>query len=458
MDVLNLIDGRWCGADSGYSQVEPSTGTVLLEAPESSGSEVDAAVAAATKAADAWAARPAPDRGDVLHRAAAHVERNSAVLAAEMAEEVGKPIREAAAEVGRTAAILRFYAGEGRRLGGAVLPSDGTGLTLTLRAPVGVTALVTPWNFPLAIPAWKLGPALVAGNPVVLKPAPQAARSATRLAGLLLEAGLPAGVLNVVCGRAAGPALVAHDDVAAVSCTGSTATGGAVRQAAAARGVRAQVEMGGKNVALVLADADLDAAAAAVAAGAFGFAGQKCTATGLCLVESDVADEFGRRLEEARAALVVGDPREPQTDCGPLIDAAGRERAVGYGAKARRGSGFYAEPTILTGVDPRDDVCRDEVFGPVLPVVAVDSLESAIRTANRLPTGLASAVHTSSASSAVAFMRHVVAGVLAVNRPTTGLEVQAPFGGLKASGSEHREQGSQAIDFYTVLKTVYWNP
>ncbi len=458
MDVLNLIGGAWLPADTSYAHTEPGTGGHLLDAPESSPADVDAAVAAAAKAADSWAARPAPERGELLHRAAALVERDTASLATAMAAEAGKPIREATAEVVRTAAILRFSAGAGRRLGGDVLPSDGSGLTLTLRAPVGVTALVTPWNFPLAIPAWKLGPALVAGNPVVLKPAPEAARSAVLLAALLVEAGLPVGVLNVVCGRAAGPALVEHPDVAAVSCTGSVATGGAVRRAAAARGARAQVEMGGKNVAVVLADADLSSAAAAIAAGAFGFAGQKCTATGLCLVQDAVADEFRHLLHAATQRLVVGDPLDPATDCGPLIDAAARDRAVGYGCHPRDGDGWYAEPVLLSDVALEDPVCREEVFGPVLPVVSVGSLDAAIAAANRLPTGLAAAVHTASAASAVRFMNGVVAGVLSVNRPTTGLEVQAPFGGLKASGSEHPEQGAGATDFYTVLKTVYWNP
>ncbi len=443
---------------STFEVVAPATGQVLYAAPESLAADVDAAVEAATKASGDWGTRPGPDRGEVLFRAAALVERDAESLARELAEEVGKPIREATGEVARTAAILRFYGGEGRRLGGGLLPSDGAGLTMTVRAPVGVVALITPWNFPLAIPAWKLGPALVSGNTVVLKPAPQATRSAQRLAALLVEAGLPEGVLSVVTGYAAGALLVDHPGVDAVSCTGSARTGEAVRVAAARRGIRAQVEMGGKNVAIVLADADLDAAASAVAAGAFGFAGQKCTATGLCLVEASVAESFGAKLSAATARIAVGDPLDPATECGPLVDAAARDRAVAAGCAERDGAGWYAEPLLITDAQLDDPVCREELFAPVLPVVSVESLDAALAAANRLPTGLAAGLHTRDAAAVTRFTRELVAGVLAVNRPTTGLEAQAPFGGLKASGSEHREQGAGATEFYTVLKTVYWNP
>jgi aldehyde dehydrogenase (NAD+) len=393
----------------------------------------------------------------VLFRAAALVERDADSLADDVVREVGKPITEARGEVARVAAILRFFAGEARRSGGQVLPSDGGDLTMTLREPVGVVGLITPWNFPLAIPAWKAAPALVAGNTLVLKAAEQAGVCAGRLAALLVEAGLPAGVLNLVLGEGeAGSALVDHADVDAISFTGSGAVGAAVRSACAGRGIRAQVEMGGKNAAVVLADAPLGRAAAMVAAGAFAFGGQKCTATGLCLVEAGVYDEFVDELERARLAIRTGDPRQDETVCGPLIDAAAVHRATGLGAAGRGDAGHYVDPALLVAADLTAPECVDELFAPVLPVVAVDDLGSAIEVMAALPTGLSASVHTEHAPSIRAFLRDAHAGVIAVNRATTGLEVQAPFGGLKASGSEHKEMGTGAVDFYTSLKTVYW--
>jgi aldehyde dehydrogenase (NAD+) len=458
MDALNLVEGEWSGTAETIEQIDPSTGRRLLLAPASGASEVDTAVRAAAKAARAWAALPAPARGDILFRAAERIEACAAELARGIAGEVGKPIREARGEVARGVAILRYFAGEGRRAGGLVIPSDGSGLTLSLREPLGVVALVTPWNFPLAIPLWKAAPALVVGNAVVLKPAEEAAGTATALARCLVDAGLPPGVLGLVCGDGrAGRALLAHEGVDAVSFTGSIPVGREIRINAAARGLRTQLELGGKNAAVVLADADLGGAAKAIASGAFAFAGQKCTATGLVLVEKSVAGRFAEALESARRALVVGDPGEEPSDCGPLVSASARDRAVRFGAVPREGAGFFVSPAVRDDAGVEDSVCRDELFCPVLPVARVDDLTQALEIVDALPTGLAAGVYTRDASQILRFLREVRCGLLAVNRPTTGLEVQAPFGGLKASGSGPKEQGPDAIEFYSDSKTVYWS-
>ena len=458
LGVQNLVAADWTAGESSYDELNPSTGDVLLTAPLSGRESVAAAVAAARRALPGWRSKPDPARGELLERAAANVEAAADELARSMVEEVGKPLREARAEVARTAAILRYFGGEGRRAGGEVIPSDTGGLTFTVRRPVGVAALVTPWNFPLAIPAWKLGPALVAGNTVVLKPAEQASRMAAQLARCLLDAGLPAGVLNVVCGDGgAGALLVDHPEVDAISFTGSATAGAAVRRAAAARGVRAQVEMGGKNGAVVLADAELTQAAGFVAAGAFSFAGQKCTATGLCLVEHSVHDAFLDAVENARSRVRVGDPTDDTTVCGPMIEPAAAERAVAAGARRLPGRGNFVEPTLLTGIDLDDARATDELFAPVLPVIAVDGLDDALAILNALPTGLSAGLHTRSAAASLRFLREAGAGVIAIGKPTTGLEVQAPFGGIKASGSEHKEMGTHAVDFYTDVSTVYWS-
>ena len=457
MEALNLIGGRWSPAGATMDGHNPSTGAVIVTAARSGAAEVDDAVAAAADAAQAWASTPGPARGDVLFRAAELVARDAKALVDSVVEEVGKPVVEARGEVARTAAILRYFGGEGRRAGGAVVPSDGAELTLTLRQSVGMTALITPWNFPLAIPAWKLGPALVSGNTVVLKPAEQATRTATMLVQLLVEAGLPPGVLNVVLGDAvAGRALVEHPTVRAISFTGSGAAGAAVRVAAAERGVRVQVEMGGKNIAVVLGDADLERAAADVAAGAFAFAGQKCTATGLCLVEQPVAAAFADLLGAATRRIVVGSPFDEATVCGPVIDLAAVERAVAAGASVAPAGANFVAPQVVPDAALDAPIAREELFTPVLPVASIDTLDDAIAVAASLPTGLSAALHSDHAPSVLTFLRRMPAGVLAVNRPTTGLAVQAPFGGLKASGSEHKEQGPTAVDFYTDVKTAYW--
>lgn len=457
MEVLNHIAGAWRPAASTSAVIDPTSAGTLWTTQVSDGMDVAAAVSAADAAFPNWASRPGPDRGDVVFRAAALVDARAAELADLVSREVGKPIREAHGEVARTAAILRFHAGAARRISGALLPSDAAHHTITLRAPLGPIALITPWNFPLAIPAWKMAPALVAGNTVVLKPAPQAPRCAAELVKILLAAGAPAGGLALVCGDAAtGTALLADPRIAAVSFTGSLAAGGAVRVAAANRGIRAQLELGGKNVVTVLADANLPRAARAVAAGAFDFAGQKCTATGLCLVAEAVAEPFLVELRAATAAVRVGPPNNPETNCGPLISAAALDAAIAAGCKRLDGPGFFAAPALVERVDGDDPRASQELFAPLLPIRAVADLDEALAVTNALPTGLAAGLHTGSAASAWRFLHEAAAGVIAVNRPTTGLEAQAPFGGLKASGSEHPEQGGTATDFYTVGKTAYW--
>jgi aldehyde dehydrogenase (NAD+) len=473
----NLIAGQWLPSTTGRTfenrnpaDVDDLVGTF----PESSGDDVEAAVAAARAAQPAWAALPAPKRGDVLYRAANLLEARADAVAREMTREEGKTRPEARGEVGRTVNILRYYGGEGARLYGRVIPSERDRVFMhTLRTPLGVVGAITPWNFPIAIPAWKSCPALVSGNAVVLKPSELAPLCATRLAEILVEAGLPPGALNVVHGHGeAGAALVAHEQVRAVSFTGSEATGGKVAEACGRRRARVQLEMGGKNPTIVLADADLDEAAGIVLNAAFGSTGQRCTATSRAIVERSVADAFSEKLVAKAKAMKVGSGLETGIDVGPSINAAHADRVVtevaaaaGAGAQVLAGGmrltdgalgrGHFVAPTVLGGVTSAMSIAQEEVFGPVAAVMPADDFEQALAIANDVRFGLSATICTRSLSHALQFAQRIEAGLVMVNLPSAGVEYQVAFGGSKASSLGPREQGPEAIDFYTTLKTVY---
>jgi alpha-ketoglutaric semialdehyde dehydrogenase len=476
MELLsNFVGGAFVvTADGGdaLTTVNPSDSTdVIARVPAGSGQDAEAAVTAAANALAGWRRIPGPARAEHLHRWAAAIAQRESELAHELMREVGKPIGEARGEIARCIVILRYYAGEAVRGTGEVVPAQAADtLQFTLREPLGVVALITPWNFPAAIPLWKAAPALAFGNTVVLKPAEQASRMAVLLAETAAAAGLPAGVFNVVLGAGAvvGSALIRSEPVRAVSFTGSVAVGAQVAAACAQRNIRYQTEMGGKNVVIVLPDADLERAARLTAAGAMRFAGQKCTATSRAIVVPSVEDAFLRYLREAVAGLKIGPVDDAACAVGPLISGSARDRVRaalsasdaqrvcggGMPAGAPYERGFFLEPTVLRDVDPSSDLAQHELFGPVLATIRAADIDEAIALANHTRYGLSASLFTRDIGAALTYIQRIEAGLVRINGDTTGVDPHAPFGGMKASSSGSREQGSAAREFYTEYKTV----
>ncbi|MDA8290576.1 MAG: aldehyde dehydrogenase family protein [Actinomycetota bacterium] len=442
---------------------------VLASFPETSAGEVRAAVAAARRAKAEWAGLPATERAERLSRAAAAVQQAAGELVELGIVEVGKPRGEMAGEVQRGVAILGYYSGAALDPDGDSLPSpDGRSLLWSRRVPVGVAGLITPWNFPVAIPLWKLSPALAYGNVAVWKPAPAATAVARRLEEILHDV-LGAGVLQMLPGDAeTGTALVEEADL--VSFTGSSRVGGSIVSAGAARRIPVQAEMGGQNASIVLPDADLERAASMVAASAMGYAGQKCTATSRVIVV-DGSEGFVEALVEAVLALEVGDPGDPATAVGPVIsssalsgalDAVEQARRSGarvlVGGRQSREEGYFMEPTLVGEVEPGSHLCQEEVFAPVATVLRARHLEEAIEIANGVRYGLVSSLYTSDLDAAMAASRRLDTGLVRVNAPTSGVDFFAPFGGTGASGYGLKEQGKEAVHFYTKTKTFTFSP
>jgi acyl-CoA reductase-like NAD-dependent aldehyde dehydrogenase len=470
----NYIGGEWRGARSGetYEKRNPMRpDEVVADVPACDESDVDAAVAAAQEAAPSWAATPAPQRGNLLVKAAEVIDARVEQIATEMTREMGKPLREARMEVARAATILRFFGGEGYRPLGELFQQTLTGgPAYTARRPLGVVGLITPWNFPAAIPVWKLAPAVAYGNAAVLKLATEAPVTGLRLAECLADAGLPAGVLNVLTGSGSkvGNALVRDPRVRAISFTGSVAVGRSVREEATTLGKRVQLELGGHNPLIVLADAKLDAAVEAAYAGAFWSSGQKCTATRRIYVEGSVYDGFRAKLLDRIARGKVGDPADPETEVGPIVNekqfdeilaAIERGRREGGTVVAGGGradeSGYVIEPTVFEDVADDAFLSCEEVFGPVTSLYRIDDLDEGLRRANAVEFGLSAAIFTQSLEATQRFVNEAEAGLLHVNSQTAGAEVHVPFGGIKASGFGPHEQGRAALEFYTEVVTVY---
>ena len=474
----NFIAGEWRPAASGETleNRNPSNRDDLLGLFAASGSEdVRAAVDAAAEAYQTWGKGSAIARANILHKAANILEARIEQVGRELAREEGKTLKEGMGETTRAVQILRYYAGEAQQPTGEHYPSvNPLTLLYTVREPLGVCAIVTPWNFPIAIPAWKIAPALAFGNTVVFKPASQTPLCAVRLVEALAEAGLPAGVLNMVTGSgsAVGDPLVKDERVVAISFTGSNEVGASLRKLAGDRGAKIQLELGGKNPAIVLADADLDHALSHVINGAMMSTGQKCTATSRALVDRRVAGEFTEKLSQQIAALRVGDPLDPQTQIGPLIDETAAERVAGEVRQAReqgvsllvggerlrdngREKGAYVAPALFGDVDPSSRLGQEELFGPVLGVIPIDGLDEAIAIANKVRFGLSASIFTRDLATAMRFAQGIEAGIVHVNSETAGAEPQVPFGGMKGSSSYSREQGKAAREFYTQTKTVY---
>lgn len=475
----NFIGGEWIAAHSGATcrNTNPAdTRETVAAYPLSDQTDARAAVEAARQVFPAWSAMTAVARGRILSKTSQILESRKAELAELLTREEGKTLTEATGEVQRAIDIFRFFGGLSYTLGGQTIPHDLPGnLLYTRREPLGVVALITPWNFPVAIPAWKMAPALVCGNSVVIKPASQAPAMTLELARALAEAGLPKGVLNVVIGegRSVGAELAAHPAVVALSFTGSQAVGQRIYQALAGRMARAQMEMGGKNPTIVLADADLDLAARLVATAAFGLTGQACTATSRVIVERSVADAFTRKLIERAKAIVIGNGLTPGVTMGPAVsqdqlatDLAYIDVAVAEGAKLLYGGrrltegdyahGHFLEPAILGNVSPTMRIACEEVFGPVVGLITVEDFDEALAVANGVEVGLSASIVTRDLKKAMLYAERIEAGVVKINQISTGLALQAPFGGVKKSSTDSfKEQGPQAIEFYSRLKTVY---
>jgi aldehyde dehydrogenase (NAD+) len=447
---------------------------VVALVPEGTPDDARAAVDAAAEALPAWRALSGPARAEYLHVWAAAIAQRADDLARAMTREVGKPITESRGEVGRAVVILRYYAGEAVREAGQVIPSQVPGaLQFTLREPLGVVALITPWNFPLAIPLWKAAPALAFGNTVVLKPSEMSSHVAALLAETAAAA-LPRGVFNVVygTGQAVGTPLLRQAAVRGISFTGSSAVGALVAAIAAERNVRYQTEMGGKNVVIVDRDADLDAAAALTAAGAMRYAGQKCTATSRVVVVREVERDFLARLQAQVERLPLGPVDDPAAAVGPLISAHSRD-AITHAVRdgnaehlfggqlpndSRFTHGYFFAPLVIRFPDADTPLAQRELFGPVLGTLVADDVDHAIALANRTPYGLSASLFTRDIRGALRYIHRIEAGLVRVNGDTTGVDPHAPFGGMKGSSSGSREQGPAAREFYTETKTVQINP
>jgi aldehyde dehydrogenase (NAD+) len=473
--VSSFVAGEWIGDGSAVEDTNPARPSeVVAEVRQADARLAADAVDAAAAAFPAWRATPAPARGEILRKAADLLEQRAETIGRDLTREEGKTLAEGIGETRRAAAIFRYYAGQSLEPDGETYPSASERTFLfAQRVPLGVVVAITPWNFPIAIPAWKIAPALVYGNTVVWKPAEIVPLTALHLLKALVDAGLPSGVLNLVVGRGStvGDALVTHPETAAVTFTGSNAVGRAIQLRAVEAGKKVQLELGGKNPAVVLADADLELAAEQVARGAFLSAGQKCTATSRVIVEAGAHDAFVEKLTARARSWAIGDPLEPKTIVGPLssddqfetvssylklAEEEGAEFLAGAAeARNRPDAGYFVEPTVLSGLAPDSRVVREEIFGPVVAVVAAESFGEAIDVANDTPFGLVSSLFTTDLGAAMRFARESRTGLVKVNQETAGLEFQVPFGGMKSSSSGSREQGKAAREFFTEWKTVY---
>ena len=473
--ALNHIGGAWVESSS-HATVEDRDPAhidrILANATVSTAADVRYAIDAAEKAFPEWRATPAPQRGDIVRKAADLMERRRDQLARLLTQEEGKVLAESFAEVDRAIANVRFSSGQGTRLTGETIPSAQRGMLIyTTREPLGVVACVTPWNFPIAIPAWKIAPALVAGNTVVFKPASLTPLCAAEVVQCFLDAGLPDGVLNLVLGsgETLSSALVDDERIKAISFTGSSAVGRALYARAAQRLCKVQLEMGGKNAVIVLADADLEKAAESVASGAFGATGQRCTATSRAVVAKPLLADFVKLLGSKAESWKPGDGLADGVKMGPLVDASQLKKVQAKIADGKREGatlvrdgtnvgiegGYFVAPTIFTEVDPRMSIAQEEIFGPVVSVIPADDLESALAKANAVGYGLSSSIYTRDLHSAFRYADASEAGMLHINLPTLGGEAHVPFGGVKDSGFGDRECGAAAFDFFSEQKVVY---
>jgi acyl-CoA reductase-like NAD-dependent aldehyde dehydrogenase len=474
----NHIDGKWLAASSGktFENRNPANPIDLIgHFPVSDTADVDAAVEAAKKAFPGWRLVPAPKRGELLYRVGELLKKYKEDLARIETREMGKVLKETRGDVQEGIDTAFYVAGEGRRLFGETTPAElPDKFAMSVRAPIGVCALITPWNFPMAIPTWKIFPALVCGNTVVLKPAEDTPHTAVRLVEILQEAGVPPGVVNLVQGRGeeVGAALVRHRDVQLVSFTGSAAVGREIAAVCGQHLKRVSLELGGKNGQIVMEDADLDLAVEGALWGAFGTTGQRCTATSRLIVHRDVSKKITDMLVDRARKIKIGDGLDESVEMGPLINQAAREKVLRYieigkqeGARLLIGgsiydagscaNGYFFQPTIFDQVKPNMRIAQEEIFGPVLSIIEINSFEEAIDVLNGTRYGLSSSIYTRDVGRAFRAMRDIEAGITYINGPTIGAEVHLPFGGVKDTGNGHREAGTTVYDIFTEWKSIY---
>ncbi|MCF6092421.1 aldehyde dehydrogenase family protein [Microaerobacter geothermalis] len=477
----NYINGRW--VSSSGNQVDASINPankneVVGYIQKSTKEDLDQAVAAAKKAQVQWRKLSGPARGEYLYKVANILESHLDEIAETMTKEMGKTLPEAKGETARGVAILRYYAGEGMRKIGEVIPStDSEALMFTSRVPLGVVGVITPWNFPVAIPIWKIAPALVYGNAVILKPAQETAVTAAKVIQCFAEAELPAGVVNMVTGPGSviGQGIIDHPDINGITFTGSDQVGKMVAQGAVARGAKYQLEMGGKNPVIVAADADLDLAVDATISGGLRSTGQKCTATSRVIIQKEVYEPFKEKLLNKIKEIKIGPGLHGDTWMGPcasesqlntVLSYIEKGKAEGadliYGGKRCEDSelkhGFYVYPTVFENVTSEMTIAQEEIFGPVLALIKVETLEEALEIANDVRFGLSASIFTQNIGNMLSFIREIDAGLVRINAESAGVELQAPFGGMKQSSSHSREQGQAAIEFFTAIKTVFVKP
>ena len=475
---LNHIDGEWLPAKLGktFENRNPANINDLIGLfPASNVADVEAAVQAARKAFARWRLVPAPKRGEILYRVGELLKKSKEELAHIETREMGKVLKETRGDVQEGIDCAFLNAGEGRRLFGETTPAElPDKFAMSVRAPIGVCALITPWNFPLAIPTWKLFPALICGNTVILKPAEDTPHTASRFVEILNEAGVPPGVVNLVHGRGeeVGAALVRHKDVQLVSFTGSAAVGREIASVCGQNLKRVSLELGGKNAQIVMEDADLDLAIEGALWGAFGTTGQRCTATSRLIVHRDIAKKITEALVARAEKIKIGDGLDESVEMGPLINQSARAKVLRYieigkqeGARLCTGgaihdagacaNGYFFQPTIFNRVAPDMRIAQEEIFGPVLSIIEIKSFEEAIAVLNGTAYGLSSSIYTNDVARAFRAMRDIEAGITYINGPTIGAEVHLPFGGVKDTGNGHREAGTTVYDIFTEWKSIY---
>ena len=475
----NYIGGRWVPSNGGEfseNRNPADTRDVIGRFPHSTEKDVDAAIAAASEAFDGWRHTPAPRRAEILFRVGEILIRDKAQYTRDMTREMGKVLKEAGGDVQEAIDCTYYTAGEGRRLHGFTTPAEMPNkFAMCVRQPIGLCGLITPWNFPMAIPSWKLMPALVCGNTVVIKPAEDTPLSTYNLVKACEEAGVPPGVVNLVMGAGSvvGKRLTGNSSIRLISLTGSTETGRVVASACAERNAICSLEMGGKNAIIVMDDADVDNAIEGAVWGAFGTSGQRCTASSRLIVHKKVYKEFSRKLVDRAKALRIGNGANPKVDVGPVINRDAVEKIMSYidigqhedGATLASGGrhltkgdyahGFFIEPTVFTDVTPDMRIAQEEIFGPVTSVIPTRSLDEAIEIANGVQYGLSAAIYTQDVNRAFHAMNETYTGIFYVNSSTIGAEVHLPFGGTKATGNGHREAGTQVLDIFSEWKSIY---